>query len=356
MHYCLLTTGNWRGNASTVRLREFGAELARRPGITVSFLLDDTPANREDARATPGVSLAFVPRGTRHEFTERRRQIRRLSPDYVHVLNPHPRAFLALAGSRVAVVGDWDEWPAMRPYPLPRRLAEQFLDRWLRRRSTLHVVCSRYLEREFRARFGIEAAYIPYATYLQNFEEGPSPFGTPTCVYLGNLYPAYDHDLVIHAMQRLRDSRPELALEVIGDGPDGDRWRRFVADERLGNVTMRGYLTGQPLWDRLRHATCLLFPIRDTLLNRARCPSKTFAYMQARRPIITNRVGEVAEALGEKAIYVEPTPAAFAEAITNVSSHAHVPDVDYGVEAFTWARRTDDLLEALATAARSRRR
>ncbi len=26
MHYCLLTTGDWEGNASYVRLREFGAE------------------------------------------------------------------------------------------------------------------------------------------------------------------------------------------------------------------------------------------------------------------------------------------------------------------------------------------
>lgn len=354
MHYCLLTTGNWRGNASTVRLREFGAELAKRPGVSVSFVLDDTPTNREDAGALHGITLAYVPRTTRHEFAERRRQIRRLAPDYVHVLNPHPRAFLALAGTRVPVVGDWDEWPAMRPYTLPRKLGERFLDRWLRRRSTVHVVCSRYLEREFRARFGLQAHYIPYATYLQNVEEGPSPFHAPTCVYLGNLYPAYDHDLVIHAMKQLWAATPDITLEVIGDGPDGDRWRSYVADEKLGNVTMLGYLTGQPLWNRLRHATCLLFPIRDTLLNRARCPSKTFAYMQARRPIITNRVGEVAEALGEKAIYVDPTPEGFAARISRVCSQGTFADIDYGIESFTWARRTDDLLAALGTASRAK--
>lgn len=347
MHYSFLTTGTLRRNASMVRLREFGVELARRKGVSVSFLLDDTAENREDTAALQNIDWVFIPRGNRYEFHERRHRIRSLAPDYIHILNPSPKSFLALAGNKVSVVGDWDEWPMMRPNRYPRKQLEHFLDSWLRRRSRVHVVCSRFLQKEFHRRYRLEAAYIPYAAYLQNLEDGPSPFNSCTAVYVGNLYPAYDHDLIINAMQLLMDRHPDIVLEVIGDGPDKPRWQNFLTDSELTNVRLTGFLTGQQLWDRLRNASCLLFPVRNTVLNQARCPSKTFAYMQSRRPIITNRVGEVAECLGNRAIYVEPTPEAFAAAIVAVCSKGFAPDVDYGVEGFTWSARTDSLLAAI---------
>lgn len=346
MHYSFLTTGTLRRNASMVRLREFGAELARRRNISVSFVVDDTLENREDAEVLPHIEWAFVPRGTRHEFAERRRQIRGLAADYLHVLNPSPKAFLAVGGNKVPVVGDWDEWPMMRPYGFPRKQYEHFLDGWLRRRSKIHVVCSRFLQEEFRRRYGIEASYIPYAVYLQHYDDGPSPFSSPTVVYVGNLYPAYDHDLIFNAMCHLKE-HSDIVLEVIGDGPDKSRWQRFIVDSNLPNVRLSGFLAGQRLWDHLRHASCLLFPIRNTVLNKARCPSKTFAYMQSRRPIIANRVGEVAECLENRGVYVEPTPEAFAAAIARGCAAGFGADIDYGVEVCTWAARTDSLLAAI---------
>jgi glycosyltransferase involved in cell wall biosynthesis len=94
----------------------------------------------------------------------------------------------------------------------------------------------------------------------------------------------------------------------------------------------------------------LLFPIRPTLVNQSRCPSKVFAYAQARRPIITSRVGELPYMLGESPLYVEPTPQAFADAI-RAAMGGPLPDVPYHLEHHTWGARADRLLEALKTIA-----
>jgi glycosyltransferase involved in cell wall biosynthesis len=174
-----------------------------------------------------------------------------------------------------------------------------------------------------------------------------SPFIQPTAVYMGNLYPAYDHDLLFQAALQLKSQRKSYPITFLGQGPDLEKWRTFVKDNDLPHLDVAGYTIGEELWRRLRHAHVLLFPIRPTLLNLARCPSKTFAYAQARRPVITNRVGEIPEVLGDKATYVDVTPEAFAAAIDAAMSRDNLPDVDYGIEQHNWSARTDTLLAAL---------
>src|SRR6185436_14573789 len=169
--------------------------------------------------------------------------------------------------------------------------------RWLRRNAIHIVVASKYLQREFKRRFNIDAAYIPYAAYLQPHADGESPFSEPTAVYMGNLYPAYDHDLLFEAARilKFRGKTPQIA--ILGGGPDLEKWRAYVKEHDMRNVSVPGFVSGELLWRHLRHAHVLLCPIRENLLNLCRCPSKTFAYEQARRPTIANKVGEVAEVL-----------------------------------------------------------
>src|SRR5438045_9065800 len=114
MHYCFLTTGTWEGNASFVRLREFGNETILR-GIRVSYVLDDLPFNREreKTKLNPQAQVLYVPAGGfAAQAKARRRIIKQLGADFVHVLNPDRKAMLALAGTRQKVMGDWDAGPA----------------------------------------------------------------------------------------------------------------------------------------------------------------------------------------------------------------------------------------------------
>jgi glycosyltransferase involved in cell wall biosynthesis len=349
-HHCFLTLGDLDRNASFVRLREFGNALADR-GHRVSYVIDDYKYNHEKLQLHPRAEKHFVPDPRKpSQVTARRRVLKQLRPDYVHFLNPSIKSYLALVGTGLKFFCDWDEWPARRPHPFARGLMERYLDHWCRTRSVIRPVASKYLVGEF-ARLGNDAAYIPYAAYLQPHADGPSPFAQPTVVYVGNFYPAYDHDLIFEAARILKVERGETpAIAVLGGGPDFEKWQAFVRRHDLQNVHLPGYLTGDALWRHMRHARANLFPIRETLLNLARCPSKTFAYMQARRPVIACPVGEVKECLGDQGMFVPPDPTAWADAISAMMQPGDRPDIDYHVEAHNWSERTDRLLAALADA------
>jgi glycosyltransferase involved in cell wall biosynthesis len=346
MHYVFLSTGSWENNASMVRPRELGKAMVGR-GIDVTYAVDDIDYNRKNLGVDPRANVVFTRGlGKFSQHRNRRRTIAQLKPDFVHVLNPAPKTCAALWGSTWPVVGDWDEWPAMRPSGVVRHALERYLDHWLRHRATLIVVASRYLQDQFQQRFGQRAVYVPYAAYLPDHPPTTSPFTRRTAVYMGNLFPAYDHDLLFQAAVQLKARGKAHPITFLGGGPDLEKWRTFVKENDLPHVDVAGYMTGDELWRRLRHAHVLLFPIRPTLLNLARCPSKTFAYAQARRPVITNRVGEIPEVLGDRATYVDVSVDGFAHAIDRAMEQ-DLPDVDYGIERQSWSARADTLLAAL---------
>jgi glycosyltransferase involved in cell wall biosynthesis len=346
MRYVFFSTGSWEGNASMVRLRELGRGMIAR-GVDVTYAVDDFEYNRKSLGVDPKANVVYTPAPQKVSATWRRRRVLRdPRPDFVHVLNPAPKSAAGLWGSRWRVVGDWDEWPMTRDFGLPRKLMERYLDWWLRNRAVLRVVASKYMQDEFRRRFGIETLYLPYAAYLPEHPPTTSPFPEPTFVYMGNFYPAYDHDLLFGAAVRLKARGRTPAILFMGHGPDLEKWRAFARDHGLSNVRIPGFVTGEELWRSLRHAHALLFPIRPVITNLARCPSKTFAYAQARRPVIANRVGEIPEVLGDNGIYVDVSADAFADAI-EAHMGRDLGDVDYGVERHNWPARVDALMAAL---------
>ncbi|MGH7176549.1 MAG: glycosyltransferase, partial [Tepidisphaeraceae bacterium] len=130
--------------------------------------------------------------------------------------------------------------------------------------------------------------------------------------------------------------------------PDRPRWEAFVREHGLDNVTFYGFLPDDKMWVHIRHGHVMLFPIRPTDFHKTRCPSKTFRYAQTRRPTITCRVGEVAEVLGDQAIYVDPTPQAWADAIRKYMQTQLLPEVDFHIEEHSYANRGKRLTDALA--------
>jgi glycosyltransferase involved in cell wall biosynthesis len=345
MHYCFITLGTINTHAGYIRARHLGRALCQR-GVRVSYVIDDYPENHPadvDSRA----ELAYIARKAKG-IKQRRRAVRELAPDFVEVLNPTPKSLLAIAGlRRPKIVGVWDEPLILHDCGFVRNRLNVFLDGWLHRHADVRVVCTRKLQSLFLDRWKQRALYMPHAMYLPEFPSSDSPFVLPTVVYMGSFYPVWDHDLLFEAFVLLAQEGIKPPIQMIGTGPDLPRWKAFCEQHGLDNVTFPGFMTGPELWRRLQHAHALLFPIRPTFLNECRCPSKTLAYAQAHRPIITNRVGEVAVMLGDKAIYVEPTPHGFASAIRDACLAQKLPDIDYGIEKHNWGARADDLLAEL---------
>src|SRR4051812_21624587 len=339
MHFSFLTMGSWEGNENFLRCRELGRELIER-GFDVSYIVNDFPFHHTSLRLHPKAKVAFVsPTSGVGELSARRRVIDELKPDVVHILNPSVKAMLAVIGRpKLKVIGDWDMWHARREMPLARGTLERYADRWHRRRSDLVVVGAKYLQDEFR-KLGTESVYIPYATYLQKHPETTSPFDAPTAVYMGILYPNYDYSVIFDAAMILKRRGVEPRITFVGKGPELEKWRQFVRENDLKFVKLIGYQPEDVMWQHLRHARVNLFPIRPSLSNLCRCPAKTYAYAEARRPIITSRVGEVPPVLGENAVYVDQSAEAFADALQALlDEKADVADVDYDLAAQSWSR------------------
>jgi glycosyltransferase involved in cell wall biosynthesis len=316
-------------------------------GVDVTFIVDDMPYNRTSLQMHPRANVVFVPRH-RGQTAARRKALAELKPDFLHIANPHAKSFLAVAGNtKLKIVGEWDEPPIWKPFGPARHALEVVMDAWLRRRADRIVVCTRYLQEYFRDVHGIDAAYIPYATYLPQYPDGEPPFREPTVVYVGQYFPAWDHDLLFEAARLLAERGKRPPMVFLGNGPDEEKWRAWLAEKGLTHVTMPGFMKGADLWRYMRHAHVLLFPMRDNVLNKARCSTKIFTYAQSRRPIIANRIGEIPEFLGDLPTYVEPTAEAFADAIAAATDRSHLPDVEYHAERQNYEDRVDRLLEVL---------
>jgi glycosyltransferase involved in cell wall biosynthesis len=169
-------------------------------------------------------------------------------------------------------------------------------------------------------------------------------------VYMGSLLPQFDAGRVIDAARGviMRDS--SILFLFVGAGAGRVELERRVHSEGLGeHVRFLGYLSDLDMMRHLRAAHVLLFPIENTVLNASRSPNKTFLYMAARRPIVTNRVGNVADVLGTAALYFDfASVDDFVDKILDgLSPDAPIPGPDQ-LALHTYDVRYEDYLTILA--------
>ncbi|MCA9131723.1 MAG: glycosyltransferase family 4 protein [Planctomycetales bacterium] len=328
--------GEW-DSTLCLRAKSMGT-LLRPMGWQVHFALPPSPANAAAAQADS--SLHIVPRNPLRFALHMRRWLRQVNPRFVHFLNPEVKASLvAAACPKVKIVGDWEDWHACERDRGMRRVATNLSDRYMRRRSDIVLVASRWLAKRFAELGRTDTHYIPYATLPREFPDLPNPFQRPTAVYMGNLAPQWDHDIVVSAAKLLKDRGYDFPICLIGRGADFERCQAEKKRLDLSHLELPGFLPWDEMLNRLRWAHVLLFPIRDKVANLARCPFKIFQYAQAQRPVITSAVGEVPTYLGQQAIYVDSSPEGFAEAIAQAMVQPRSPAVDYGINAHTWEQR-----------------
>ncbi|MEM9411560.1 MAG: glycosyltransferase family 4 protein [Planctomycetota bacterium] len=315
-------------------------------GWEVHFLIPDVELNQPFAsQKIHLISSKFL-----NFVTAATQKLRSLGVEYVHFLNPEVKAAaLSLLNRQVKVVGDWEDWHAVSRDSGLRKYVTRFCDRYMLKKSDIVVTASHWLAEKFQADTGSNAHYIPYAILPKKFPTLPNPFSEPTAVFMGTFHKNWDHDLLIDAVVELgrRGMTPQICM--IGKGEDLERCKSIVESNGLTNITFAGFLDWDDMLNRLCWAHVLLFPIRDEIWNRARCPFKVFQYAQAKRPVLTCRVGEIPTFLGDKASYVDSTPQAFADRLELLMSQERLPNIDYGIEKHTWSSRGHDFERALMT-------
>ena len=97
---------------------------------------------------------------------------------------------------------------------------------------------------------------------------------------------------------------PEVRFLVVGKGRHGEEEELLAASRSMGfasALVMAGWVEPQDIPDYLAAADVALYPLDDTLVNRAKCPAKLTEIIRAGIPVVADRVGQAAEYIGDGA-------------------------------------------------------
>ena len=320
MRIAFLGTSNPEVNASQVRLYHLARGMAD-AGHDVTVVVPDDPINREFpvTRESAVAFHLFKARSAIAEVFTKARQVRAGNFDVVHVVGIGARS-LQLVGRpfrRPFYVQDYDELMVSHQGLSPATRAYYSIAEGLtRQRAHGVVVFSRSLEclvREHRPDLGRRLLYLPIG-YDSSFEGTSANLDSelrmmaddrPVITWVGGFWPGYGIDELLNLAIALARRRRQFVLMLVGDGPGLRAARSIVAAQKLSNVITPGRVSLVDLQAYLRVSKAFLLPFPETPVNLYRCPTKLFQYIAYNRPIVTNRVGEVAEALGDAGFYYQ---------------------------------------------------
>ena len=197
---------------------------------------------------------------------------------------------------------------------------------------------------------GLEMTVIPNGVDTDKFRPEPVSLqtgdeGTVRCIAVARLVPRKGIDDLLHAWSRL--PRGDYCLDVVGDGPDGQRLRSLAGELGVDDeVSFTGALEHDELARRLRQAD--LF----TLAPHSESFGNVFAEALASGvPIVGTRVGGIPRIVehGRNGLLVRPgRPAELAEAIAELGSRPRLRERiarrnrERAVSDFTWSEMADD--------------
>lgn len=248
-----------------------------------------------------------------------------LDPEVFHVFKPI--GYSGLAGmwlrrfSRRPLVLDTDDWEGrggwadVNPYPALWKWLFDRQERWLVRHADAITVVSRTLQTQVWG-WGVDPARViylpngpdprlrdrPEATEAQKAEVrarlgvGEAPFA----LYLGHIPHGSDLDLALAAWGRVAERLPEARLVIAGTGDGLPVLQARAQALGLGDrVLFPGWVDRDLAPVYVAAANVIVNPLRDTLINRAKCAAKVVSAMALGKAVITSRLGENLE-------YIEP--------------------------------------------------
>ncbi len=149
---------------------------------------------------------------------------------------------------------------------------------------------------------------IPNAPSLARFDANgypPRPFmadGTLRLVYAGALSPIYELDVVLVAVARLAESRPDLpvSLELYGRDFAEVPLRDLAAALGLGQrITFHGRVPIEEVPAAIAAADIGLAPTRRSAFTDFSLSTKAFEYAAMRRPVVASRLPMVERTFGD---------------------------------------------------------
>ena len=259
--------------------------------------------------------------------------VRRSMPDIVYLFKPKGHAGLAarwvqLTKPHIPLVVDCDDregtggWNDVLPYPRAAKWLFDWQERTIPPRAAAVTVASRTLQSLCWAD-GCRADgvfYLPNAADVPPVDVPPTQRNGQTMVLYTRFW-EFDVAAFVPVLARICAALPECRVDVIGTGEQGEErtFAALVAAAGIGpQVTMHGWLAPEAIGPVLAQASVALVPVRDTLINRARCSAKLLELLGAGIAVVGHDVGEMRQFVehGSNGVLVAPDDAdGYADAV-----------------------------------------
>jgi len=131
------------------------------------------------------------------------------------------------------------------------------LDTWVRHSDVLQAVSEAV--RDLLVRSGLPKDHIEVCHNMVAPDPGDRDRSGPDegfALFVGRLSPEKGLDVLLDAVAQV----PELALKIVGDGPERARVERVVRERGLTNVAVLGSLDRAAVFDTMRRARVLVVP------------------------------------------------------------------------------------------------
>lgn len=108
----------------------------------------------------------------------------------------------------------------------------------------------------------------------------------------------FEQQLLYELLGEIARRSPVCRFLVVGSGPKGEKLALNDAAQRLGfsgRLLQAGWVEVSQIPDLLAAGDVAIYPFRDDLVNRTKCPAKLTELMLAGRAVVADRVGQLAE-------------------------------------------------------------
>jgi len=240
--------------------------------------------------------------------------IRHRKPDLVFVNSaPLTIAPVALAAARrwrvPAVLGISDLWPdslvsaGLIGEGLPLRLLRRLERSMYRRFDALSPVTDGMIEILLESKNvpAEKLAPLPNGVDCDMFRPGARGVNgsKKTFAYCGTIGFLHGAEVIVEAMDLLRDSRPDIEVVFVGGGSERDRIQEMASSRGLDAVTFRDPIPPTELAKYFNQVTAGLVTLRDVEINQHARSAKTFPLMAAGLPVVLSGAGETARIVSE---------------------------------------------------------
>lgn len=318
--FCFVTTGDIKKIATGKRALGMANPL-HALGWDIYILMEDTPENRHRVALECNTNIHvhyFTAGSALKEIRQKNKIIKKLQPDYVYLCAFVIRNIVSVP-TKCRILTEHSE--------LQSYMNNSLLKEWRFRLTEYYSIfysdgllnASKYLQSLYtqrckRIRIKKPMLYFPYA-YNRNIcttNDTPIPFfkkpSDKYFLYMGRFVINYGCFTLVQAFKKIHTINPSLKLLLIGNGNAYQKVLSYIKEHNLEEtIQATGYIEEEEIPTYFSQADAFLSPMNNTIQDWARCPSKLYMYLPYRKPIVTCRIGEPCEVLGEEGIYFKPS-------------------------------------------------